>query len=140
MTRMLLSAFEYDVGGSSPHAYMSELWQALPTLRALLSFDGGWDATQDAVWDVLLEAIEGILTSLSSPYHVLDADFFSFRTGCPPLSRFRPRRFCAVREHGRRLGGTIPVEFCSAAQQQDKQVPYLHASPCQSGSCGEFEA
>ena len=43
---------------------MDELWSTLPSLRALLNFKGGWEATQREAWEVLSDAICGKLFPL----------------------------------------------------------------------------
>jgi hypothetical protein len=62
--RDLLFAFDYNLGRPSPEAYMYELWDASPPLRALLSFSDGWKVAQASVWDALFDAIEGEIDPL----------------------------------------------------------------------------
>ncbi|KAI0364211.1 hypothetical protein BV20DRAFT_974708 [Pilatotrama ljubarskyi] len=57
--RDVLEALKYRVGGSAtPGAFMAELWASLPTLRCLLSFDGGRAAVQEAAWVMLCDALQ----------------------------------------------------------------------------------
>ncbi|PIL29208.1 hypothetical protein GSI_09257 [Ganoderma sinense ZZ0214-1] len=61
---------------------MEELWEALPTLRRLVGFDGGWDGVQRKAWDVLCDALQqqdllrfpiSLLTAAAIMEGVLDA-------------------------------------------------------------------
>ena len=56
--RDILEALSYRVGGTTPGAFMEELWEALPTLRRLVGFDAGWDGVQGKAWDVLCDALQ----------------------------------------------------------------------------------
>ncbi|TBU63372.1 hypothetical protein BD310DRAFT_808415 [Dichomitus squalens] len=56
--RDVLEALAFRVGSVTPGAFMAELWEALPTLRILVGFDGGWDGVQDKAWDVLCDALQ----------------------------------------------------------------------------------
>ncbi|KAI0672427.1 hypothetical protein C8Q78DRAFT_749412 [Trametes maxima] len=40
-------------GGNGPGAFAAELWAALPTLRGLFAFDGGWAGVQEEMWTIL---------------------------------------------------------------------------------------
>ncbi|PCH37539.1 hypothetical protein WOLCODRAFT_167571 [Wolfiporia cocos MD-104 SS10] len=55
--RDILYTFSFSIGSVTPESYISELWLALPSLRSLLSFDGGWNTAQKETWAVLLEAL-----------------------------------------------------------------------------------
>jgi hypothetical protein len=59
MQRDICLAHGYRLGGASPSAYMDELWAALPSLRALLSFDGGWAHATRVAWELLFLATYG---------------------------------------------------------------------------------
>ncbi|KAI0325722.1 hypothetical protein GY45DRAFT_1216214, partial [Cubamyces sp. BRFM 1775] len=56
--RDVLEALAYQVGSATPGAFMAELWLALPTLRRLVGFDGGWERVQEHAWEVLCEALQ----------------------------------------------------------------------------------
>ncbi|RDX40830.1 hypothetical protein OH76DRAFT_1365616 [Lentinus brumalis] len=56
--RDVLEAVTYRVGSATPGAFMEELWNALPTLRRLVRFDGGWDAVQEEAWVILNDALQ----------------------------------------------------------------------------------
>lgn len=56
--RDVFASVSYRVGSATPTAFMEELWNALPTLRRLLSFDGGWDDVQREAWVILLDALQ----------------------------------------------------------------------------------
>ncbi|KAH9941549.1 hypothetical protein B0H21DRAFT_752445 [Amylocystis lapponica] len=55
--RDVFEALSFSLGSTTPAAFMQELWHALPSLRALLSFDDGWAVAQAEAWAVLLEAL-----------------------------------------------------------------------------------
>ncbi|KAJ7063649.1 hypothetical protein C8F01DRAFT_1133801 [Mycena amicta] len=54
--RDVLSGISYRVG-DSPQLLLDELWTALPSLRELLHFDGGWNYVQKETWSKLFNAI-----------------------------------------------------------------------------------
>ncbi|KAI1792395.1 hypothetical protein LXA43DRAFT_339367 [Ganoderma leucocontextum] len=56
--RDVLEALSYRIGSATPGAFMEELSEALPTLRKLVGFDGGWDGVQKKAWDVLCDALQ----------------------------------------------------------------------------------
>ncbi|KAI0768210.1 hypothetical protein BD413DRAFT_446515, partial [Trametes elegans] len=56
--RDVLDALAFRVGSATPGAFIDEAWHALPTLRRLVGFDGGWDGVQGEAWDVLCEALQ----------------------------------------------------------------------------------
>lgn len=56
--RDIFSAFSYSLG-VTPQPIMDELWIALPSLRYLLDFRGGWNFTQKETWWRLFQAIRG---------------------------------------------------------------------------------
>jgi hypothetical protein len=83
MHREVFAVLDFNVGGPTPGAYMSELWTALSTLRSLLIFDGGWNVVQNAAWDVLLDVSDGEPLPMCSIYKTLNE---LDRTRRPPLS------------------------------------------------------
>jgi hypothetical protein len=42
---------------------MDELWLALPSLRGLLDFDGGWKRAMAGAWTRLFIALDGIFSA-----------------------------------------------------------------------------
>ncbi|TFK37714.1 hypothetical protein BDQ12DRAFT_591175, partial [Crucibulum laeve] len=50
--RDILSAFHYRLS-VNPQSLLDELWDALPSLRNLWSFDGGWNDVQNRTWKLL---------------------------------------------------------------------------------------
>ncbi|KAF7298464.1 hypothetical protein MKEN_01371500 [Mycena kentingensis (nom. inval.)] len=54
--RDILSATRYRIG-DSPQLLIDELWNALPSLRDLLNFAGGWNYTQRIAWAKLFSAV-----------------------------------------------------------------------------------
>ncbi|KAF7416335.1 hypothetical protein PC9H_002600 [Pleurotus ostreatus] len=54
--RDLLSAFSFQLG-SSPQLLLDQLWMALPSLRQVLDFTGGWTYAQKLTWECLYEAL-----------------------------------------------------------------------------------
>ena len=42
-----------------PQSFLDELWFALPSLRDLLDFEGGWAMAQRETWERLFVAISG---------------------------------------------------------------------------------
>ncbi|KAF5319386.1 hypothetical protein D9619_008485 [Psilocybe cf. subviscida] len=56
--RDMLSAFDYRLG-VTPQPIMDELWLALPPLRSLLQFDGGWEGATSHSWSILFIALDG---------------------------------------------------------------------------------
>nr|GAT54434.1 predicted protein [Mycena chlorophos] len=52
----VLSGLNYRLG-SSPQLLLDELWQALPSLRELLNFDGAWNYAQKETWSKLFNAL-----------------------------------------------------------------------------------
>ncbi|KAF5382838.1 hypothetical protein D9757_007331 [Collybiopsis confluens] len=65
--RDILLGLSYSLGGT-PQAILDDLWIALPSLRELLSFAGGWDLVLQETWLVLFEAVrepEIVVFSLS---------------------------------------------------------------------------
>jgi hypothetical protein len=63
--RDLLATFDYSLG-DTPQPVMDELWNALPSLRQLLDYEGGWNHTQNQAWGRLLDAVLGEGHPLSS--------------------------------------------------------------------------
>ncbi|KZP24027.1 hypothetical protein FIBSPDRAFT_667336, partial [Athelia psychrophila] len=55
--RDVLQALDYSLGHSMPQAFLDELWCALPSLRALLAFEDGWEMAQRETWERLFVAI-----------------------------------------------------------------------------------
>ncbi|KAI0767274.1 hypothetical protein C8Q74DRAFT_1203943 [Fomes fomentarius] len=56
--RDVLEAVAYRIGSATPGAFMEELWAALPTLRTLVGFDGGWEGVQKEAWATLCDALQ----------------------------------------------------------------------------------
>ncbi|KAF9456914.1 hypothetical protein BDZ94DRAFT_1326634 [Collybia nuda] len=54
--RDLLSAFSFSLG-ITPQGILDELWLALPSLRQLFNFTGGWNCVLKETWWRLFEAI-----------------------------------------------------------------------------------
>ncbi|KAF9527481.1 hypothetical protein CPB83DRAFT_398001 [Crepidotus variabilis] len=94
--RDVLSALEYSLG-VSPQPLMDEFWFALPSLRALLDFQGGWSHALEDAWMFLFDAVcepdvqrfsipllttvailDGIIESLVHRYRVEDIRSPSF--------------------------------------------------------------
>ncbi|OSC99673.1 hypothetical protein PYCCODRAFT_1372497 [Trametes coccinea BRFM310] len=88
--RDVLEAIQFRIAsGSNPDAYMAELWQALPMLRKLVGFDGGWARVQEHAWDLLCEALQSpevlqyptsILTALAIMEGVLKTLTWRYKT------------------------------------------------------------
>ncbi|CDO74820.1 hypothetical protein BN946_scf184353.g1, partial [Trametes cinnabarina] len=88
--RDVLEALAFRIsGGSSPCAYISELWEALPMLRRLVAFDDGWDRVQEHAWDMLCEALQSpevlqypisILTAVSVMEGILKTLAWRYKT------------------------------------------------------------
>lgn len=55
----MLEALAFRVGSATPGAFMVELWDALPTLRLLVAFDGGWAEVQESAWTILCNVLLG---------------------------------------------------------------------------------
>ncbi|KIM43949.1 hypothetical protein M413DRAFT_25456 [Hebeloma cylindrosporum] len=55
--RDVLSALDYRLG-VTPQLLMDELWCALPSLRALLDFDEGWENAMKNAWFFLFDALQ----------------------------------------------------------------------------------
>ncbi|KAJ8689222.1 hypothetical protein PTI98_013265 [Pleurotus ostreatus] len=60
--RDLLSAFSFQLG-SSPQLLLDQLWMALPSLRQVLDFTGGWTYAQKLTWECLYEALLRMLST-----------------------------------------------------------------------------
>jgi hypothetical protein len=54
--REVLSTFHYRLG-VSPQLFMNELWFALPSLRELLQFEGGWNYAMEDAWLLLFDVV-----------------------------------------------------------------------------------
>ncbi|KAJ7272791.1 hypothetical protein C8J57DRAFT_259459 [Mycena rebaudengoi] len=54
--RDVLATFDYSLG-DTPQPVMDELWNALPSLRQLLDYEGGWNHAQNQAWGRLLDAV-----------------------------------------------------------------------------------
>lgn len=63
--RDVLDVLAYRIGSATPGAFMEELWNALPTLRILVGFDGGWEGVQKEAWAILCGALHGEVFSLA---------------------------------------------------------------------------
>ncbi|CAA7264492.1 unnamed protein product [Cyclocybe aegerita] len=55
--RDILSALDYTLG-VTPQLLMDELWFSLPSLQALLDFDGGWPSAMADAWRFLFDALK----------------------------------------------------------------------------------
>ncbi|KAJ3507532.1 hypothetical protein NLJ89_g6247 [Agrocybe chaxingu] len=55
--RDILSALDYTLG-VTPQLLMDELWFALPSLQALLDFEGGWQSAMADAWRFLFDALK----------------------------------------------------------------------------------
>ena len=56
----ILQAFSFSLDGhNTPQYFLDEIWLALPTLRALLDFNGGWRIGQRETWERLLGVTSG---------------------------------------------------------------------------------
>ncbi|KAL0945252.1 hypothetical protein HGRIS_000762 [Hohenbuehelia grisea] len=55
-TRDVIEAFSGYLG-DSPQPILDEVWLALPSLRQMLNFEGGWVRARKDVWGRLLEAV-----------------------------------------------------------------------------------
>ncbi|KDQ18684.1 hypothetical protein BOTBODRAFT_185207 [Botryobasidium botryosum FD-172 SS1] len=53
----VLQCFDYQVHDVTPHVYFNELYEALPSLRRLLSFQNGWYTVKVRTWDILEKAV-----------------------------------------------------------------------------------
>ena len=54
--RDIFDALSHSLGSATPGQYLQDFWLALPSLRSLLAFDGGWASAQEQTWAILLEA------------------------------------------------------------------------------------
>ena len=72
--RDVLEAVAYQLGSATPGAFMDELWHALPTLRKLVAFDGGWDDVQKEAWSVLYDALQREFRFVSALHFGYGAD------------------------------------------------------------------
>jgi hypothetical protein len=58
--REILEAFSFSLRGhNTPQPIMDEVYLALPTLRVLLWFKGGWEDAKREAWKRLLRAVSG---------------------------------------------------------------------------------
>jgi hypothetical protein len=58
--REILDAFSFSLRGhNTPQPIMDEVYLALPTLRGLLGFKGGWEEAKREAWKRLLGAVSG---------------------------------------------------------------------------------
>lgn len=55
----ILASSSYMLGAGDAQPFIDELWLALPTLRALLSWTGALDAVESETWGRLYWAITG---------------------------------------------------------------------------------
>ncbi|KAJ7778802.1 hypothetical protein DFH07DRAFT_540215, partial [Mycena maculata] len=69
--RDVLAAFHYSLG-CTPQPILDELWTALPSLRQLLEFRGGWIHAQKEAWYLLFDAV-GEPDILTFPVSLLTA-------------------------------------------------------------------
>ncbi|KAI0342896.1 hypothetical protein BDW22DRAFT_1484438 [Trametopsis cervina] len=71
--RDLFSALSHCLGSNTPAAYIDELWNALPSLRSLVTSRGNWEVTKFETWELLYDTLLDS-SYLLYPVHVL--------TGC----------------------------------------------------------
>ncbi|KZP09361.1 hypothetical protein FIBSPDRAFT_760073, partial [Athelia psychrophila] len=71
--RDVLQALDYSLGHSMPQAFLDELWCALPSLRALLAFEGGWEMAQRETWERLFDLIPAEPDVLRFPVSLMTA-------------------------------------------------------------------
>ncbi|KAH8101772.1 hypothetical protein BXZ70DRAFT_931861 [Cristinia sonorae] len=55
--RAVFSGFGFCIGSVTPGAYVQELWDALPSLREILSFKGSLEAVKRAMWEILYDTL-----------------------------------------------------------------------------------
>ena len=48
--RDIFDALSHSLGSATPGQYLQDFWLALPSLRSLLAFDGGWASAQEQTW------------------------------------------------------------------------------------------
>ncbi|KAF8503062.1 hypothetical protein BU17DRAFT_21494, partial [Hysterangium stoloniferum] len=87
MQRDILGFFDYEIHGITPHAFFEELWDALPSLQAILDFGRPRRIIRNEMWTLLQRAalrwdmirfpisvltaaalIEGIVLALADEY------------------------------------------------------------------------
>lgn len=54
----MLDAFSYELG-VTPQPFLDQVWIALPSLRDLLDFDGGWNQVKKETWWMLFNSLYG---------------------------------------------------------------------------------
>jgi hypothetical protein len=82
--REILEAFSFSLRGhNTPQPIMDEVYLALPTLRALLWFKGGWEDAKREAWKRLLGAVSGGWIFRTPVLFFLFGLFF-----CDPLTTF----------------------------------------------------
>ncbi|KAM6499958.1 hypothetical protein JOM56_005466, partial [Amanita muscaria] len=64
--RDILSALSYDLG-LTPQPLLDNLWLALPSLRALFDYEGGWNHVMKETWLQLFDVISGKSDDAYSP-------------------------------------------------------------------------
>ncbi|KAI0080437.1 hypothetical protein K474DRAFT_1657861 [Panus rudis PR-1116 ss-1] len=70
--REVLNVFSFCVGSVTPSAYMQEFWNALPSLRGLLTQVNAWETTKSFAWEHLKDA-QYDLNHLKFPASLLTA-------------------------------------------------------------------
>jgi len=104
--REVLTNFNFCIGSITPGAYIQELWDALPSLRELLSFKGAYEAVQRAAWEILYDALfelsylkfgTALLTACALTHGVVDTLILKARVDATILlqnktERWRSRR------------------------------------------------
>ncbi|KAF7799483.1 hypothetical protein EIP86_010718 [Pleurotus ostreatoroseus] len=55
--REVLQAFDYSLGTCTPGAYFEELYNALQSLRTLITTHGSWDVAQREAWEILYDCL-----------------------------------------------------------------------------------
>jgi hypothetical protein len=68
--RDIFASFSYSLG-TTPQAVLDELWVALPSLRQLFDYNGGWNCVTKETWWRLFEAVLGQVPSLFPSCRIL---------------------------------------------------------------------
>ncbi|KAI0795541.1 hypothetical protein C8Q75DRAFT_746445 [Abortiporus biennis] len=70
--RDVFAGLDFNLGSFTPEAYMSEFYDALPSLRKSVQFKGGWDVVRKDTWSILLKTLHDI-NYLQFPISLLTA-------------------------------------------------------------------
>ncbi|TFK21690.1 hypothetical protein FA15DRAFT_681990 [Coprinopsis marcescibilis] len=139
--RDVLSALSYSVG-VSPQPVLDEVWRALPSLRELLHFEGGWNGVQKEVWlrlydliyvpdilrypqsllvaTALIDALPSFLTNrleYQSPWHCKTIR----KRGCLPSDHARDKKARLLKRAGDDCEGVIQ-DIRAAVGISDEQL------------------